>query len=98
MWNRIFQTWRDNMGAYDEARTTNGLGCRWGKILAAKREALRMYEDLTTGKPFKYEHCNNADVVVRPQGRKGTKKKKRRLNDEKSVVDALYNLQSTLEK
>ncbi|KAK0578267.1 hypothetical protein LWI29_007707 [Acer saccharum] len=175
MWNRILQTWRDNMGAYDETRTTNSLGCRWGKILAAvnkfhalherlertpqsgttpedmKREALRMYEDLTNGKPFKYEHCweiliknpkwcskeltktndsnkqksindsnspmsfsnegdesmnpdtpvtegINVDGVVRPQGRKGTKEKKRRLNDEKSVVDALYNLQSTLEK
>ncbi|KAK0580523.1 hypothetical protein LWI29_002937 [Acer saccharum] len=110
-----------------------------------------MYEDLTNGKPFKYEHCweiliknpkwcskeftktndsnkqksindsnspmsfsnegdesmnsdtpvtegINVDGVVRPQGRKGTKEKKRRLNDEKSVVDALYNLQSTLEK
>ncbi|KAK0596202.1 hypothetical protein LWI29_013598 [Acer saccharum] len=175
MWNRILQTWRDNIGAYDEARTTNSLGCRWGKILAAvnkfhalherlertpqsgttpedmKREAIRMYEDLTNGKPFKYEHCweilitnpkwcskeltktndsnkqksvndsdspvsfsnqrddymnpdtpitegINSDGVVRPQGRKGTKEKKRRLNDEKGVVEALYNLQSTLEK
>ena len=110
-----------------------------------------MYEDLTNGKPFKYEHCweilitnpkwcskeltktnnsnkqksvndsdspvsfsnqgddymnpdtpitegINSDGVVRPQGRKGTKEKKRRLNDEKGVVEALYNLQSTLEK
>ena len=110
-----------------------------------------MYEDLTNGKPFKYEHCweilitnpkwcskeltktnnsnkqksvndsdspvslsnlgddymnpdnpitegINSDGVVRPQGRKATKEKKRRLNDEKGVVDALYNLQSTLEK
>ncbi|KAK0594837.1 hypothetical protein LWI29_001093 [Acer saccharum] len=40
----------------------------------------------------------NADRVMRPQGRKSTKEKKRLLNDEKSVVDALYNLQSTLEK
>ncbi|TXG60626.1 hypothetical protein EZV62_015199 [Acer yangbiense] len=40
----------------------------------------------------------NVDGVVRPQGRKGTKEKKRRLNDEKSMVDALYYLQSTLEK
>ncbi|KAK2647620.1 hypothetical protein Ddye_015109 [Dipteronia dyeriana] len=116
-----------------------------------KRETLRMYEDLTNGKPFKYEHCweiliknpkwclkeltktnesnkqkavndsdspvsfsnqgddymnpdtpltggINSDGVMRPQGRKGTKEKMRWLNDEKCVVDALYNLQSTLER
>ncbi|TXG63725.1 hypothetical protein EZV62_010719 [Acer yangbiense] len=40
----------------------------------------------------------NSDGVVRPQGRKGTKEKKRRLNDENGVVEALCNLQSTLEK
>ncbi|KAK3225451.1 hypothetical protein Dsin_005313 [Dipteronia sinensis] len=167
MWNRILQTWRDNMDVYDEARTTNNLGCRWGNILVAvnkfhalyerlertpqsgttpedmKREAIRMYEDLTNGKPCKYEHCweiliknpkwcskeltkiadsnkqksvndsdspvsfsnqgdayrnpdtpitegINSDGVVRQQGRKGTKEKKRRLNDERGV--------STLEK
>ncbi|KAK2638409.1 hypothetical protein Ddye_026204 [Dipteronia dyeriana] len=161
MWNHILKTWRDNMGAYDEARTANSLGCRWGKILAAvnkfhalherlerapqsgttsedmKRETIRMYEDLTNGKPFKYEHCweiliknpngvqKNLPRQMRPTnknlsmivivrclfpikemitcdveqvGRKGTKEKKRRLNDEKGVVDALFNLQSTLER
>ncbi|KAL2492627.1 DNA binding [Abeliophyllum distichum] len=35
----------------------------------------------------------NSDGVVRPQGRKGCKEKKRRLGDEKGVVDALNKLQ-----
>ncbi|KAH7524946.1 hypothetical protein FEM48_Zijuj06G0173100 [Ziziphus jujuba var. spinosa] len=40
----------------------------------------------------------NYDGVVRPQGRKGCKEKKRRFNEEKGVVDALNKLQCTLEK
>ncbi|CAH9137762.1 unnamed protein product [Cuscuta epithymum] len=36
--------------------------------------------------------------IVPPQGRKNCKDKKRRSNEEKGVVDALNNLQSTLEK
>ncbi|KAL2489159.1 glutathione S-transferase T2-like [Forsythia ovata] len=40
----------------------------------------------------------NSDGVVRSQGRKGCKKKKRRLGEEKVVVDALNKLQCTLEK
>ncbi|TXG51072.1 hypothetical protein EZV62_023596 [Acer yangbiense] len=121
------------------------------KTALTKREAIRMYEDLTNGKLFKYEYCweilitnpkwcskeltktndsnkqkfvndsnspvsfsnqgddymnlntpitegINSDGVVRPQGRKDTKEKKRRLNDEKGVVEALCNLQSILEK
>ena len=46
MWNRILQTWRDNIGAYDEARTTNSLGCRWGKILAAVNKFHALHERL----------------------------------------------------
>ncbi|CAH9081016.1 unnamed protein product [Cuscuta epithymum] len=38
------------------------------------------------------------DGIVRPQGRKNCKDKKRRLHEEKGVVDALNKLQSTLEK
>ncbi|KAK3188976.1 hypothetical protein Dsin_028537 [Dipteronia sinensis] len=82
MWNHFLQTWRDNMCEYDEARSTNNLGCRWGKKILIvvnkfhalyeqlertpqsgtapedmKGEAIRMYENLTNGKPFKYEHC-----------------------------------------
>ncbi|KAL2508242.1 glutathione S-transferase T2-like [Forsythia ovata] len=40
----------------------------------------------------------NSDGVVRPQGRKGCKEKKRRLGEEKGVVDVLNKLQCTLEK
>lgn len=40
----------------------------------------------------------NLDGVVRPQGRKNCKERKRKLNEEKSMVDALNKLQSTLEK
>ncbi|KAL2532874.1 NAM-associated domain-containing protein [Abeliophyllum distichum] len=40
----------------------------------------------------------NSDEVVRPQGRKGCKEKRRRLNDENGVVDVLKKLQCTLEK
>ena len=46
MWNRILQTWRDNIGSYDEARTTNSLGCRWGKILAAVNKFHALHEQL----------------------------------------------------
>ncbi|KAL2514066.1 NAM-associated domain-containing protein [Forsythia ovata] len=38
------------------------------------------------------------DEVVRAQGRKCCKEKRRKLNDENSVVDALKKLQCTLEK
>ncbi|CAH9063803.1 unnamed protein product [Cuscuta europaea] len=179
MWNRIFHVWRENMGTYDESRTTNGLQARWGKIVAAvnkfhalyerlqrqpksgasqedmRREAMRMYEDINNGQSFKYEHCweimktnskwcvkkitrtkdnskqkaingsgdtqaptqpgssgnegekcTNVDGNVdgkcndieRPEGRKATKEKKRRLNDEKFVVDVFNKLQTTMEK
>ncbi|KAL2535485.1 glutathione S-transferase T2-like [Forsythia ovata] len=40
----------------------------------------------------------NSNGAMHPQGRKGCKEKKRRLNDEKGVVDALNKLQCTLEK
>ena len=46
MWNRLLQTWRDNIGSYDEARTTNSLGCRWGKILAAVNKFHALHEQL----------------------------------------------------
>ncbi|KAL2558375.1 NAM-associated domain-containing protein [Forsythia ovata] len=40
----------------------------------------------------------NSDEVVCPQGRKCCKEKKRRLNDDNSVVDVLKKLQCILEK
>ncbi|KAL2545031.1 glutathione S-transferase T2-like [Forsythia ovata] len=40
----------------------------------------------------------NFDEVVRPQGRKSCKEKRRRLNDENGVVDVLKKLQCTLKK
>ncbi|CAH9108928.1 unnamed protein product [Cuscuta europaea] len=40
----------------------------------------------------------NGSDVERPQGRKGTKEKKGKLNEEKGVVDALNKLQTILEK
>ncbi|GER45371.1 glutathione S-transferase THETA 2 [Striga asiatica] len=42
--------------------------------------------------------CTKVDGVERPQGRKACKERKRKLNEEKSVVDALSKLQCTLEK
>ncbi|CAA0837971.1 DNA binding [Striga hermonthica] len=41
---------------------------------------------------------NKCDGVGRPTGRKNSKEKKRKLHDEKGVVDALNQLQSTLAK
>ncbi|CAH9085329.1 unnamed protein product [Cuscuta europaea] len=46
MWNPIFQVWRENMGTYDESRTTNGLQARWGKIVAAVNKFHALYERL----------------------------------------------------
>ncbi|CAH9063798.1 unnamed protein product [Cuscuta europaea] len=46
MWNRIFHVWRENMGTYDESRTTNGLQARWGKIVAAVNKFHALYERL----------------------------------------------------
>ncbi|KAL2503598.1 NAM-associated domain-containing protein [Abeliophyllum distichum] len=40
----------------------------------------------------------NSDEVVRPQGRKSCKEKKRKLNEENGVMNALNKLQCTLEK
>ncbi|KAL2508485.1 glutathione S-transferase T2-like [Forsythia ovata] len=40
----------------------------------------------------------NSDDVVRLQGRKSCKEKKRKLNEEKGVMNALNKLQCTLEK
>ncbi|CAA0818679.1 Unknown protein [Striga hermonthica] len=40
----------------------------------------------------------NIDGIERPEGRKKCKEKKRKLNEEKGVVDALNKLQCTLEK
>ncbi|KAL2552874.1 NAM-associated domain-containing protein [Forsythia ovata] len=40
----------------------------------------------------------NSDEVVRPQGNKGCKEKRMRLNNENGVVDVLKKLQCTLEK
>ncbi|CAH9075038.1 unnamed protein product [Cuscuta epithymum] len=51
-----------------------------------------MPEDLTPPKE------TDPDGIVRPQGRKNCKDKKRKLHEEKGVVDALNKLQSTLEK
>ncbi|KAL2558490.1 NAM-associated domain-containing protein [Forsythia ovata] len=53
-----------------------------------------------------FENCDefmkstgmNSDEVVRPQGRKCCKEKKRRLNNDNSVVDVLKKLQCILEK
>ncbi|KAK3198791.1 hypothetical protein Dsin_022206 [Dipteronia sinensis] len=138
-----------DLGWLPEARYQGEFG---GKYLRSteKREAIRMYDDLTNGKPFKYEHCweiliknpkwcskeltktadsnkqksvndsdspvsfsnqgdayrnpdtpitegINSDEVVRPQGRKGTKEKKRRLNDERACLMP-YTIYSALWK
>ncbi|GER51087.1 glutathione S-transferase THETA 2 [Striga asiatica] len=40
----------------------------------------------------------NIDGIERPEGRKNCKEKKRKLNEEKGVVDALNKLQCSLEK
>ncbi|CAH9074503.1 unnamed protein product [Cuscuta epithymum] len=40
----------------------------------------------------------NSDGLIRPQGRKACKERKRMLHEEKGVVDALNKLQGTLEK
>ncbi|KAL2488269.1 glutathione S-transferase T2-like [Forsythia ovata] len=53
---------------------------------------------INLGDDFVKSQNINADGIERPQGRKGSKEKKRRLNDEKGVVDALNKLQCTLEK
>ncbi|GER32657.1 NAM-like protein [Striga asiatica] len=42
--------------------------------------------------------CTLVDGIERPQGRKACKERKRKLNEEKSVVDALSKLQCILEK
>ncbi|GER34004.1 alanine--tRNA ligase [Striga asiatica] len=42
--------------------------------------------------------CTKVDGVERPQGRKVCKERKRKLNEEKGVVDALSKLHCTLEK
>ncbi|GER32573.1 glutathione S-transferase THETA 2 [Striga asiatica] len=42
--------------------------------------------------------CTKVDGVERPIGRKACKERKRKLNEEKSVVDALSKLHCTLEK
>ncbi|CAH9084452.1 unnamed protein product [Cuscuta epithymum] len=52
------------------------------------------------------QNCIDLDVtsdgkrsdIERPQGRKATKEKKRRLNDEKNVVDALNKIHTVLDK
>ncbi|CAH9119060.1 unnamed protein product [Cuscuta europaea] len=46
MWNRIFQVWRENMGTYDESRTTNALQSRWSKIVHAVNKFHALYERL----------------------------------------------------
>ncbi|KAK3204960.1 hypothetical protein Dsin_019006 [Dipteronia sinensis] len=40
----------------------------------------------------------NSNGVVRPQGRKAAKEKKRRMNDAKGVIDVLNNLHCTIER
>ncbi|KAK3223322.1 hypothetical protein Dsin_010347 [Dipteronia sinensis] len=121
MWNRILQTWRDNMDVYDEARTTNSLGCRWGKILDAvnkfhvlyerlertpqsgttpedmEREAIRMYEDITNGKPFKYEHCWEI-LIKNPKWCSKELTKTADSNKQKSVNDSKEKDQQLKEK
>ncbi|KAK2659761.1 hypothetical protein Ddye_006294 [Dipteronia dyeriana] len=40
----------------------------------------------------------NSNGVVRPQGRKAAKEKKRRMNDDKGVIEVLNNLHCTIER
>ncbi|KAK0575278.1 hypothetical protein LWI29_036552 [Acer saccharum] len=40
----------------------------------------------------------NSNGVVRPQGRKAAKEKRRRMNDDKGVIDVLNNLHCTIER
>ncbi|GER48771.1 NAM-like protein-like [Striga asiatica] len=85
------QTDEENKSPTSEVlRSSKGIGgCR---NLPSERSLLNILDENIT------PEGNNCDGVGRPTGRKNSKEKKRKLHDEKGVVDALNKLQSILAK
>ncbi|CAA0829645.1 Unknown protein [Striga hermonthica] len=110
MWARVLHIWKQKMGPdHYTMRNNNSLQCHWFQIRSAVSKFVAKYEQLerhpqsgtnSQDLPLQVSSLleNIGQEIARPEGRKNCKDKKRKLNEEKGVVDALNRLQSTLEK